>query len=73
MPFAAQDRAQRHRGRAHDPRKKAQTELAGLLKKRSAFIAKKTAELKKAGKLEGFDAQVQDLIREQAAPKGIAY
>ena len=54
-------------------RKKAQTELAGLLKKRNAFITKKTAELKKAGKLEGFDAQVQDLIREQAAPKGIAY
>ena len=48
-------------------------ELKGLLKKRTDFIAKKNAELKKSGKLKGFDAQVQNLIREQAAPKGIAY
>ena len=41
--------------------------------KRADFIAKKTAELKKAGELKGFDAQVENLIREQAAPKGIAY
>ena len=41
--------------------------------KRADFIAKKNAELKKAGKLKGFDAKVQNLIREQAAPKGIAY
>ena len=54
-------------------REKVQKELAGLLKKRGQFIAKKTAELKKAGKLAGFDAKVQDLIRAQAAPKGIAY
>ena len=54
-------------------RNKAQAELKGLLKKRADFIAKKNAELKKAGKLKGFDAKVQNLIREQAAPKGIAY
>ena len=56
-----------------EDRNKAQAELKGLLKKRADFIAKKNAELKKAGKLKGFDAQVQNLIREQAAPKGIAY
>ena len=56
-----------------EDRNKAQAELKGLLKKRGDFIAKKNAELKKAGKLKGFDAQVQNLIREQAAPKGIAY
>ena len=54
-------------------RAKIQAELTGLLKKRDAFIAKKNAELKKTGKLTGFDARVQDLIREQAAPKGLAY
>jgi len=54
-------------------REKAQAQLADLLKKRNAFIAKETARLKKEGKLKGFDAQVQNLIREQAAPKGIAY
>ena len=56
-----------------EDRNKAQAELKGLLKKRADFIAKKNAELKKAGKLKGFDAKVQNLIREQAAPKGIAY
>lgn len=56
-----------------EDRKKAQAQLAGLLKKRNTFIAKETARLKKEGKLKGFDAQVQNLIREQAAPKGIAY
>ncbi len=56
-----------------EDRNKAQAELKGLLKKRADFIAKKNAELKKAGKLKGFDAKVQKLIREQAAPKGIAY
>jgi len=56
-----------------EERNKVQAELKGLLKKRTDFIAKKNAELKKAGKLKGFDAQVQNLIREQAAPKGIAY
>ncbi len=56
-----------------EDRNKAQAELKGLLKKRADFIAKKNAELKKSGKLKGFDAQVQNLIREQAAPKGIAY
>jgi len=56
-----------------EDRNKAQTELKGLLKKRADFIAKKNAELKKAGKLKGFDAKGQNLIREQAAPKGIAY
>ncbi len=56
-----------------EDRNKAQAELKGLLKKRADFIAKKNAELKKAGELKGFDAQVENLIREQAAPKGIAY
>ena len=56
-----------------EDRKKIQADLAVLLKKRDAFIAKKNAELKKEGKLTGFDGRVQDLIRSQAAPKGIAY
>tara|TARA_B100000686_G_scaffold99993_1_gene107240 strand:+ start:3902 stop:5083 length:1182 start_codon:yes stop_codon:yes gene_type:complete len=54
-------------------RKKAQAELNALLKKRSEFIIAKKAELKKAGKVDGFDEQVNGFIREQAAKKGFKY
>ena len=54
-------------------RKKLQTELTGLLKKRSDFVLVKKAELKKAGKGDGFDEQVSGFIREQAAKKGFRY
>ena len=54
-------------------RKKAQEELNALLKKRSEFIIAKKAELKKAGKGDGFDEQVNGFIREQAAKKGFKY
>ena len=50
-----------------------QTELTGLLKKRSTFIITKKAELKKAGKGDGFDEKVGGFIREQAAKKGFRY
>ena len=56
-----------------EDRKKLQTELTGLLKKRSAFIITKKAELKKAGKGDGFDEKVGGFIREQAAEKGFRY
>ena len=54
-------------------RKKLQTELTGLLKKRSTFVIAKKAELKKAGKGDGFDEKVSSFIREQAAKKGFRY
>ena len=54
-------------------RKKLQTELTGLLKKRSSFVIAKKAELKKAGKGDGFDEKVSGFIREQAAKKGFRY
>lgn len=44
-----------------------------LLKKRSEFIMVKKADLKKAGKGDGFDEQVNSFIREQAAKKGFKY
>ena len=56
-----------------EDRKKLQTELTGLLKKRSTFIITKKAELKKAGKGDGFDEKVGGFIREQAAKKGFRY
>ncbi len=56
-----------------EARKKLQTELTGLLKKRSTFIITKKAELKKAGKGDGFDEKVNGFIREQAAKKGFRY
>jgi Mg-chelatase subunit ChlD len=56
-----------------EDRKKLQTELTGLLKKRSTFIIAKKAELKKAGKGDGFDEKVNGFIREQAAKKGFRY
>jgi len=56
-----------------EERKKLQTELSGLLKKRSTFIIAKKAELKKAGKGDGFDEKVGGFIREQAAKKGFRY
>ena len=54
-------------------RKKLQSELNTLLKKRSQFIITKKAELKKAGKGDGFDAKVGGFIREQASKKGFRY
>ena len=54
-------------------RKKVQAELNVLLKKRSEFIMEKKAELKKVGKGDGFDEQVNGFIREQAAKKGFKY
>ena len=54
-------------------RKKLQTELTGLLKKRSSFVIAKKAELKKAGKGDGVDEKVSSFIREQAAKKGFRY
>ena len=54
-------------------RKKLQTELTGLLKKRSTFVIAKKAELKKAGKGDGFDEKVSSFISEQAAKKGFRY
>ena len=56
-----------------EDRKKLQTELTGLLKKRSTFIIAKKTELKKAGKGDGFDEKVGGFIREQAAKKGFRY
>ncbi len=56
-----------------EDRKKLQTELNALLKKRSTFIITKKAELKKAGKGDGFDEKVGGFIREQAAKKGFRY
>jgi Mg-chelatase subunit ChlD len=56
-----------------EERKKLQTELNALLKKRSTFIITKRAELKKAGKGGGFDEKVGGFIREQAAKKGFRY
>jgi Mg-chelatase subunit ChlD len=56
-----------------EERKKLQTELNALLKKRSTFIITKKAELKKAGKGDGFDEKVNGFIREQAAKKGFRY
>ncbi|MDC0143100.1 VWA domain-containing protein [Verrucomicrobia bacterium] len=56
-----------------EDRKKLQTKLTGLLKKRSTFIITKKAELKKAGKGDGFDEKVGGFIREQAAKKGFRY
>ena len=56
-----------------EERKKLQTELNALLKKRSTFIITKKAELKKAGKGDGFDEKVGGFIREQAAKKGFRY
>ena len=56
-----------------EERKKLQKELNGLLKKRSQFIITKKAELKKAGKGDGFDEKVGGFIREQAAKKGFRY
>ena len=56
-----------------EERKKLQTKLNALLKKRSTFIITKKAELKKAGKGDGFDEKVNGLIREQAAKKGFRY
>ena len=56
-----------------EERKKLQTELTGLLKKRSTFIIAKKAELKKTGKDDGFDEKVGGFIREQAAKKGFRY
>jgi len=56
-----------------EDRKKLQTELNALLKKRSTFIITKKVELKKAGKGDGFDEKVGGFIREQAAKKGFRY
>ncbi|MGV8039334.1 MAG: VWA domain-containing protein [Thermoanaerobaculaceae bacterium] len=47
-----------------------QKQIGELLAKRRAYIE---AEQKKAGPRDGFDAQVESVIRVQAAKKGIAY
>ncbi|HNY40247.1 MAG TPA: hypothetical protein PKJ41_07625, partial [Bryobacteraceae bacterium] len=51
-------------------RAKIQTQINDLLAKRRAYIE---AEQKKGADKDGFDAQVETIIRTQASKKGIAY
>ncbi len=50
-----------------------QQQIAELSKKRDAFVRSEQDRLAEAGEGDGFDQQVLEAIRIQAAAKGIAY
>lgn len=54
-------------------RKEIQVKLNSLLRERQEFINNEKKRLAAEGKDDGFDSQVNRLIREQAALKGISY
>jgi len=54
-------------------RAKIQQQVAKLSVERDAWIRAEEARLAAAGKGDGFDQQVLEAIRAQAASKGIAY
>jgi len=56
-----------------EQRGRLQTRIAELLKQRQAHIDAETRKLAEAGKGNGFDVQVGQIIREQAQRKGIVY
>ncbi len=56
-----------------EQRRSVQTELDDLLKKRQTFVIDEKKRLAEAGKGDGFDAKVSEMIHEQAARKGIGY
>jgi len=54
-------------------RKRLNTEMEELVKKRSAYLEEEKKRQAAAGKSDGFDAQVKSMIKQQAAAKGINY
>lgn len=54
-----------------ESRKKLQTQINELLKKRNAYMIKEKKKQAKAGIDDGFDLKVKEIIRKQAADKGI--
>ena len=56
-----------------EDRKVAQEKLNEALKKRADFITAEKEKLKKEGKGDSFDLKVEEIIRTQAAEKGISY
>ena len=56
-----------------EERAKLQQQVAALSKERDTWLQKEEARLAAAGKGDGFDQQVLEAIRTQAASAGIAY
>lgn len=54
-------------------RKAAQAKIDDLVKKRADFILQEKSRLAASGKVDSFDEKVKDMIRDQAASKGIDY
>jgi hypothetical protein len=52
-------------------RRAVQSELDDLLKKRQTFVLAEKKRLAEAGKGDGFDAKVSEIIETQAARKGL--
>jgi len=56
-----------------ETRKKIQSQIGELTEKRDAWVKDEQERLAAAGRGDGFDQQVLEAIREQAAAKGIVY
>jgi hypothetical protein len=54
-------------------RKEVEAKISDLLKKRSDYIAAEQAKLARQGKSNSFDAQVFEIVKSQAAKKGMVY
>lgn len=52
-------------------RKELNAQMEELVKKRSAYVEEEKKRLAKEGKRDGFDEKVKDMLRKQAAAKGI--
>jgi Mg-chelatase subunit ChlD len=56
-----------------EQRRKLQNKIDELLKHRSAFVTKEKDRLAKNGQIDSFDLKVKEIIRTQAARKGIKF
>jgi hypothetical protein len=54
-------------------RKQIEAKISNLLKKRSDYPAAEQAKLVRIGKANSFDAQVFEIVKQQAAKKGMVY
>lgn len=54
-------------------RKELNTKMEDLVKKRAAYLEDERKRLPEAGKGDGFDEKVKEMVRKQAAAKGIEY
>ena len=56
-----------------EERKKLQRQIDDLLKQRAAFVIKEKKRQAKDGKIDSFDLKVKEIIKSQAARKGIKF